>query len=92
MVSTERAQEVQKDVFTCFVDYEKAFDKVRLQKLFEILKNLGVDGKDLRLITNLYWCQKAGVRVGEEVCMWQDIKREVVQGCVLSPDLFNIEC
>ena len=89
-VLTERALDVQKDVFACFVDYEKAFDKVRHEKLFGILKDLEVDGKDLRLIKNLYWRQKAGVRVGEEVSMWQDIKRGVRQGCVLSPDLFNI--
>ena len=86
----ERALDVQKDIFACFVDDEKAFDKVRHEKLFGILKDLEVDGRDLRLIKNLYWRQKAGVRVGEEISMWQDIRRGVRQGCVLSPDLFNI--
>ena len=89
-VLAERALDVQKDIFACFVDYEKAFDKVRHEKLFGILKDLEVDGRDLRLIKNLYWRQKAGVRVGEEISMWQDIRRGVRQGCVLSPDLFNI--
>ena len=86
----ERALDVQKDVSACFMVYEKAFDKVRQEKLLEILKDLGVDGKDLRLIKNLCWRQISGVRVGEEVSMWQDIKRGVRQRCVLSPDLLNI--
>ena len=89
-ILTERAIEVQKDIFTCFVDYEKAFDKVRHQELFKILNDLDLDGKDLRLIRNLYWKQKATVRVADEESMLQDIKRGVRQGCVLSPDLFNM--
>ena len=89
-VLAERAIDVQKDLYVCFVDYEKAFDKVRHQDLFNILNDIGLDGKDLRLLEKLYWNQKAAVRVGGEVSEWQDIKRGVRQGCVLSPDLFNI--
>ena len=89
-VITERAIEVQKDVFACFVDYEKAFDKVKHAELFNMLKGLDLDGKDLRLLRNLYWNQKAAVRVANEESMRQDIKRGVRQGCVLSPDLFNL--
>ena len=59
---TERAIEVQKDVFMCFINYEKAFDKVRHpQQLIEILQNLNIDGKDLGLITNLSWSQQSAV-------------------------------
>ena len=87
---TERALEVQKDVFACFVDYEKAFDKVKHEDLFNMLKTLDLDGKDLRLLRNLYWNQKASVRVASEESMRQVIKRGVRQGCVLSPDLFNL--
>ena len=86
----ERAIEVQKDVFTCFVDYEKAFDKVKHEDLFNMLKTLDLDGKDLRLLRNLYWNQNAAVRVANEESMRQEIKRGVRQGCVLSPDLFNL--
>ena len=89
-VLTERAIEVQKDVFACFVDYEKAFDKVKHLNLFDMLKNLDLDGKDLRLLRNLYWNQKASVKVADEESMKQEIKRGVRQGCVLSPDLFNL--
>ena len=86
----ERCLDVQKNVFICFVDYEKAFDKVRHEQLLEILKNLMLDGKDLQIIKNLYWNQRAAVRVAGSRGVWQDIKRGVRQGCVLSPDLFNI--
>ena len=86
----ERVIEVQKDLYVCFVDYEKAFNKVRHQDLFELLEEQGLDGKDLRLMKNLYWNQRAGVRVSGEVSELQHIKRGVRQGCVLSPDLFNI--
>ena len=86
----ERCLDVQKEMFICFVDYEKAFDKVRHEILIETLNNLMLDGKDLRIIKNLYWNQKAAVRVAGEKSNWQEIRRGVRQGCVLSPDLFNI--
>ena len=86
----ERSIEVQKNLYICFVDYEKAFDKVKHEEMLKLLRDINVDGKDLRLIQNLYWKQKAAVRVGEELSEWQEIRRGVRQGCVLSPDLFNI--
>ena len=46
-VLAERAIDIQKDLYICYVDYEKAFDKVRHQDLFNILNNIGLDGKDL---------------------------------------------
>ena len=49
-----------------FIDYSKAFDKVRHEKLFNILEHLDIDGKDLRVIRNLYWDQSAAVRIGGE--------------------------
>ena len=53
-VLMERNMEVQKDVFACFVVYEKTFDKVRHAKLFEIIKesDVDVDERDLRLMKN----------------------------------------
>ena len=87
---TERAIEVQKEVFMCFIDYEKAFDKVRHPQLIEILKNLNIDGKDIRLITNLYWSQQAAVNIDNNLTPWIEIRRGVRQGCVMSPDLFAL--
>ena len=87
---TERAIEVQKDVYMCFIDYEKAFDKVKHSDLIEILQNLNLDGKDVRIINNLYWSQQAAVNIDNNLTPWIEIERGVRQGCVLSPDLFSI--
>ena len=86
----ERCIQVQKDLYICFIDYSKAFDKVRHDELFNILASLDIDGKDLRIIRNLYWDQNAAVRIEGEVSEFKKIKRGVRQGCVMSPDLFNI--
>ena len=59
----ERHLEVQKDVYICFLDYEKAFDRVRHEPLMQCLSEIGVDGKDIKIIRNLYWDQSASVRI-----------------------------
>ena len=81
---------MQKNVYLCFIDFQKAFDSVQHSKLIEILQKTEIDTKDIRLIRNLYWSQKAAVRVNENLTQWRIIMRGVRQGCVLSPDLFNI--
>ena len=86
----ERCIEVQKDLYLCFIDYSKAFDKVKHERLFGMLENLDIDGKDLRVIRNLYWDQTAAVRIEGEYSDFKHIKRGVRQGCVMSPDLFNL--
>ena len=55
-----------------------------------ILKQIGVDGKDLRLMKNIYEMQRVALQLGGELTDWIDIKRGLRQGCVMSPDLFNI--
>ena len=81
----ERALEVQKDVYLRFIDCTKAFDRVKHDELLKQLKQLRVDGKDLRLIKNMYWEQAAAVRVDNDTSSFQKIKRGVRQG------LFNIQ-
>ena len=78
---TERAVEMQKDVFMCFIDYSKAFDKVRHEKLFEELSKLDLYGMDLRLLHSLYRNQSACIRVEGECSNYIEIKRGVRQGC-----------
>jgi len=85
----ERGIEVQKNIFLCFIDYSKAFDKVKHEELFKMLTELDIDGKDLRILRNLYWEQTAAVRIDKELSDFKPIRRGVRQGCVLSPDLFN---
>ena len=86
----ERALEVQKDLYLCFIDYTKAFDRVQHDNIINILENLHIDGKDLRIIKNMYWEQTAAIRIENEVSEFIKIKRGVRQGCVLSPDLFSL--
>jgi len=63
----ERSLEVNQDVYICFIDYEKAFDRVQHSKLITILQEIGLDDKDIRIIRNLYWEQQAGVRINGDV-------------------------
>ncbi|GFN88374.1 2-aminoadipate transaminase [Plakobranchus ocellatus] len=86
----ERALEAQKDVYLCFIDYTKAFDRVRHNEIITQLKQLNIDGKDLRIIKTMYWEQTAAMRIENKTSTFQDIKRGVRQGCVLSPDLFSL--
>ncbi|KAK9411278.1 hypothetical protein NXF25_002453 [Crotalus adamanteus] len=74
----------------CFIDFKKAFDKIRNSKLLEILKQGGLDHKDIQIIKNLYWHQVANVRLGQKYSADAEIRRRVRQGCILSPLLFNI--
>ena len=87
---TEKCKEKQKDLYICFIDYVKAFDCVKHEELMTLLEELEIDGKDLRMIRNLYWDQKAAIRLHGELGEWIDIQKGVRQGCILSPDLFNL--
>ena len=87
----ERYLEKQKDVYICFIDYEKAFDRVNHDKLIEKLKLAGLDGKDIRIIARLYWEQEVAVARTEKGNLEGiKIRRGTRQGCVLSPYLFNL--
>ena len=86
----ERSLEHGNEVYICFVDFEKAFDRVNWVKLMEVLKELQVDWKDRRLISDLYMKQQAVVRVADGESEPGVIGRGVRQGCPLSPLLFAI--
>src|SRR5215469_3350916 len=86
----EKTLEVNQDLYLCFVDYEKDFDKVKHEDLTKMLERLEIDGKDLRIIKNLYWNQKVAVKIDDEESKWQCIERGVRQSCVMSPDLFDL--
>jgi hypothetical protein len=86
----ERSLQHGKDIFVCFVDYEKAFDRVNWSKLMKILERIGVDEKDRQLIRHLYLSQSVVVRVNGGNSEPGLLGRGVRQGCPLSPLLFNI--
>ena len=81
---------IKKNVYVCYIDYEKAFDRVYHNDLIETIKQIEIDGKDIRFIQNLYWNQCASIKLREGESNKLQIKRGVRQGCILSPKLFNL--
>ena len=85
----EKAREFQKNIYFCFIDYTKAFDCVDHNKLWKILKEMGISDHLTCLLRNLYVGQEATVRTGHGTTDWLRIGKGVCQGCILSPCLFN---
>ena len=85
----EKAREFQKNIYFCFIDYAKAFDFVDHNKLWKILKEMGIPDHLICLLRNLYAGQEATVRTGHGTIDWFQIGKGVRQGCILSPCLFN---
>lgn len=86
----ERRLQMNKDVFTCFIDFEKAFDRVDWKILLDILKNIGIDWNERRLIRNLYLKQKVCMKIDNTESEPAVLGCGVRQGCIMSPLLFNI--
>ena len=85
----ERAREFQKNIYFCFIDYAKAFDCVDHNKLWKILKEMGIPDHLTCLLRNLCAGQEATVRTGHGTTDWFQIRKGICQGCILSPVLFN---
>ena len=86
----EKSREFQKNIYFCFIDYAKAFDCVDHNKLWKILKEMGIPDHLTCLLRNLYAGQEATVRTGHGTTDWFQIGKGVCQGCILSPCLFNL--
>ena len=80
----KKAREFQKNIYFCFIDYTKAFDYVDHNKLWKILKELGMPGHLTCLLRNLYAGQEATVRIGHGTVDWFKIGKGICQGCILS--------
>ena len=86
----EKAREFHKNIYFCFIDYAKAFDYVDHNKLWKILKVMGIPDPLTCLLRNLYAGQETTVRTGHAKIGWFQIGTGVHQGCILSPCLFNL--
>ena len=84
----EKAREFQKNI--CFIDYAKAFDCGDHNKLWKILKEMGIPDHLTCLLINMYAGQEAIVRMGHGTADWFQIEKVVHQGYKLSPCLFNL--
>ena len=85
----KKKQESSRKIYLCFIDYAKAFDCVVHNKLWKILKEMGIPDHLTCLLRNLYAGQEAIDRTGHGTTDWFQIAKGVRQGCILSPYLFN---
>ena len=86
----EKERDFQKNIYFCFIDYAKAFDYVNHNKLWKILKEMGIPDHLTWLLRNLYASQEATVRTEHGTMDWFKLGKEVHQGCILSHCLFNL--
>ena len=85
LLDIEKARELQKNVYFCFIDHAKAFDYVDHNKLWKILQELGIPDHLTCLLRNLYARQEATVRTGHETTDWFQKEREYVKAVYCHP-------
>ena len=85
----EKAREFQKNIYFCFIDYAKAFDCMDHNKLWKILKEMGIPDHLTCLLRNLYAGQEATVRTQHGTIDWFQIRKRIHHLYILSPCLFN---
>ena len=88
--SSKKQESSKKNIYFCFIDYATVFDYVDHNKLWKILKEMGIPDHLTCLLRNLYASQEAAVRTGHGTTDWFQIGKGVRQGCILSPRLFNL--
>ena len=86
----EKARQFQKNIYFCFIDYTKGFDYVGHNKLWKILKELGIPDHLTCLLRNVYAGQEATVRIRPRTMDWVKISKWVCSRCILLPCLFNL--
>ena len=89
-----KSMALQKNIYFCFIDYTKAFDYMDHNKLWKILKEMGIPDHLTYFLRNMYGGQEATVRTRHGKTDWFQIGKGVHQGSILSPCLFNLyaEC
>ena len=85
----EKAREFQKNIYFFLIDYAKAFDCVDQNKLWKILKEMGIQDHLTCHLRKLFAGQEATVRTGHGTTDWFQRGKGVRQSCILSPCLFN---
>ena len=87
--SSKKQESSRKDIYFCSIDYAKGFDYVDHNKLWKILKEMGIPEHLTCLLRSLYAGQETTVRTGHGTTNWFKIGKGVRRGCMLSPCLFN---
>ena len=88
--SWKKQESSRRDIYFCFIDYAKTFDCVDHNKLWKIVKEMGIPDHLTCLLRNLYAGQETTVRTGHGTTDWFQIGKEVRRGSILSPCLFNL--
>ena len=88
--SSKKQESSRKNIYFCFIDYAKSFDGVDQNKLWKILKEMGIPEHLTSFLRNLYAGHEATVRTGHGTTDWFQIGKGVCQRCILSPCLFNL--
>ena len=86
----KKTREFQKHIYFCLIDYAKAFDGMDHNKLWKILKVMGIPDHLTCLLRNLYAGQEATVRTEHGTTDLFQVAKGVLQGCILSPCLFSL--
>ena len=89
-VGSSKKPKDSRNIYFCFSDYSKAFDCVDHNKLWKILKEMGIPDHLIYLLRNLYAGQEATVRTGHGTTDWFQIGKGICQGSILLPCLFNL--
>ena len=82
---TEKARDIQKNIYFCFIDYAKAFDCVDHNKLWKILKEMGIPDHLTCVLRNLYAGHEATVRTGHGTTDWFQIGKGYVKAVYCHP-------
>ena len=77
-------------VYSCFIDFKKAYDSVWHEGMYAKLESLNINGKFLEIIKNMFEKSNCAVKIQNKITNFFQCKRGVRQGCPLSPILFNI--
>ena len=88
--SSKKQEISRKNIYFCFIGYAKVFDCMDHNKLWKILKEMGIPDHLTCLLRNLYADQQAIVRNRHGIIDWLQIGKGVRQGCTLSPCLVNL--
>ena len=86
----EKEKKNPKTIYFCFLDFSKNFHCVDHNKLWKILKEMEIPNLLTCLLRNLYVDQEATARTRHGTTDWFQVGKGVLQGCILSPCLFNL--
>ena len=77
-------------IYSCFIDFKKAFDSIPRHKLFQKLLDYNINGKFYDCLVNIYSNDLSCIKIADQITPTFIANQGVKQGCILSPTLFNI--